>query len=234
MTGHEAVFAEPDEPHYVTIGSVLRRVTSTSVVWGTGSFGTEPGSQVNKEATYTAVRGPLTRARMKHYGMTPPQVYGDPALLVPLYHRPTVPITHEIGVIVRWSEREWASAEVGPGVRLIDYASDDVEGIIEQMLSCRRLISSSLHGLIVADAYGIPNAWLASDSPKGGEFKFHDYFASVRKHRYPHDYDLAAQPLTVAELRRRFTFSPEPIDFNYRLLLDACPFLTRDRGRPRR
>jgi|GEM_PF-300722 pyruvyltransferase len=230
MTGRPAVVANRKKPHYVVIGSIISQSTDQSIIWGTGSYGTEGEEEVAKKARYTAVRGPLTRAKLsaaRGFGIAVPEVYGDPALLLPLYYRPEVPVTHKYGMVVRWSERKWANSTYGPGVKLIDFSRSDVEAVVRELLSCRKIITSSLHGLVVADAYGIPNAWLASSSPRGGVFKYYDYFASVNKFRRPHKFDPSDQPVTVERLRKSFTFSGEPIEFDHRALLDAAPFLRR-------
>lgn len=230
MTGRKVAVADRQQPHYVVIGSIINQATSASVVWGTGTYGTEGKDEVSPDARYTAVRGPLTRAKLgasKGFGIDVPEVYGDPALLLPLYYLPDVPITHEYGVVVRWSERRWAKATFGPDVKLIDFARRDVQAVVRELLSCRRIVTSSLHGLIVADAYGIPNAWLASGSPRGGVFKFYDYFASVDKFRNPQSFDLTAAPVTRQRLRDELTFSGEAIRYDYRPLLESSPFLRR-------
>ncbi|MFC8598557.1 polysaccharide pyruvyl transferase family protein [Isoptericola sp. NPDC057191] len=230
MTGREVVVANRKKLHYVVIGSIINQATSKSIVWGSGTYGTEGKAEVSPLAHYTAVRGPLTRAKLgAHlgFGIDVPEVYGDPALLLPLYYMPEVPVTHEYGVVVRWSERRWAEADFGPGVKMIDFARSDVEAVVRELLSCKRIVTSSLHGLIVADAYGIPNAWLASDSPRGGVYKFYDYFASVGKFRQPQTLDLAEGTVTKERLRDSLQFSGEAISFDYRPLLDASPFLRR-------
>ena len=52
--------------------------------------------------------------------------------------------------------------------------------VINLISRCKRLISQSLHGLIVADAFGVPNIWLEpSSNIIGGQFKFLDYFSTV-------------------------------------------------------
>ncbi|MCK9795022.1 LicD family protein [Isoptericola sp. 4D.3] len=237
MTGREVVVADRKKPHYVVIGSIINQATARSVVWGSGTYGTEGKDEVSPRARYTAVRGPLTRAKLgahKGFGIQVPEVYGDPALLLPLYYMPEVPITHEYGVVVRWSERRWAKATFGPGVKMIDFARSDVESVVRELLSCRRIVTSSLHGLIVADAYGIPNAWLASDSPRGGVYKFYDYFASVEKFRNPQSFDLTGGPVTKERLRDGLTFDGDAIRYDYRPLLDASPFLRRKKGARRR
>jgi pyruvyltransferase len=224
MTGREVVAAHPERPHYLAIGSVLNHSTPQSVVWGTGSFGVEPAQRLSSEATYTAVRGPLSRARLVERRIACPEVYGDPALLAPAYFAPPVRKTHEYGVVARWSERRWHAAQLGPGVRLIDLGTDDVEGVIEAILSCRRVVTGSLHGLIIADAYGIPSAWVRSQKVRGGPFKFFDYFATVGKLRMFQDLDTSV-PITTSRLRSSLVFDGRPIDFDYRALLDACPLL---------
>lgn len=233
MTGKKVVVADRKQPHYVVIGSIINQATAKSIVWGSGTYGTEGKDEVSPKAHYAAVRGPLTRAKLgasRGFGIRVPEVYGDPALLLPLYYQPEVPITHEYGVVVRWSERRWAKATFGPGVKMIDFARTDVEAVIRELLSCRRIVTSSLHGLIVADAYGIPNAWLASGSPRGGVYKFYDYFASVNKFRNPQALDLNAAPVTQERLRESLRFDGEAIEYDYRPLLDASPFLRRKKS----
>ena len=229
MTGREVVWSER-RPHYVAIGSVLKGSNPLSTVWGAGSFGVENGAHFSTEATYTAVRGPLTRARLLARKIPCPEVHGDPALLAPAYFAPKVRKTHKFGIVTRWQDRQWDNAEIGPGVRLIDLRTSDVEGVIKAMLSCHRVVSSALHGLIIADAYGIPSAWIRSTTTYGGPFKFFDYFASVGKFRTCQEIDMSF-PLTAKRLRDSLVFDGRPIDFDHSALLDACPFLERaDRG----
>ena len=230
MTGCEVRVAERSKPHYMVIGSVVSQSTDQTIIWGAGAYGTEGKGEVAAGATYTAVRGPLTQAKLsasKGFGIDTPEVYGDPTLLLPLYFTPEVPIRYEYGVVVRWNERQWANATYGDGVKLIDLANEDIESVIRDFLSCRRIITSSLAGMVVADAYGIPSAWIASRSPRGGVFKYYDYFASVNAFRVPHEFEPTAGPVTVDRLRDGFTFSDATIDFDYRALLDASPLLRR-------
>jgi pyruvyltransferase len=227
------VYAPTRKPSFVAVGSVVTRARNDSTVWGSGSFGSERRSLFAGGATYRAVRGPLTRSRLRDVGIECPRVYGDPALLVPLYFWPEVEKTHDVGVIIRHSEHLWRGTDTDESVRIIDFGSDDIEQVTREILSCRRIVSSSLHGLVIADAYGIPNAWLGADGevggsrPNGGEFKYLDYFASVGKLRKPHYLDLRSVGLTVPSIDRSFEFDDRPIDFDFDALLGACPFVRR-------
>ncbi len=232
MTGSAVQAAKGSRPHFVTVGSIIGRSTAESVVWGSGSFGSERNSAFPPKARYTAVRGPLTRSRLMDLGMDCPEVYGDPALLAPMYFAPEVPVTHRIGVIVRHSENRWRQLDLGDGVTLIDFSTEDVDGTIRQILACEQILSSSLHGLVIADAYDIPNAWLASDRslggsrPNGGEYKYLDYFASVEKLRRPVTVELW-NGMTAGDLENQVGFDDRPTRWDPEPLLDACPFMVR-------
>lgn len=169
IAGRPVSFASRRSPaSMVAIGSVVTRARAGSLVWGSGSFGSERRSLFNSGARYQAVRGPLTRSKLLDVGIECPRIYGDPALLVPLYFWPAVEKTHDVGVVVRHSEQRWKTVEETTSARIIDFGSMEIEETLRAILSCRRIVSSSLHGLIIADAYGIPNAWLGSERSTGG------------------------------------------------------------------
>ena len=67
-------------------------------------------------------------------------------------------------------------------IKVINLINTNIESVINDILSCEKTISSSLHGLIVSDAYNIPNTWVKFDNNiKGDDTKFHDYFKSVNR-----------------------------------------------------
>lgn len=224
MTGKKTVWVEQDEPHYMVVGSIMGRVSPSTIVWGVGSFGTETPQLLRREPKYLAVRGPLTRAKLASEYIPCPRIYGDPALLAPDYFNPKIKKEYEIGVVLRWSENKRKQQFNIPGVLLIDMLSDDIEGVIIQMLKCKKIIATSLHGLILADAYNIPNSWLAAKTGKGREFKFWDYFISVNKLRKPHVFEFDDPNLTMKDLEKAFEFDGRPIEIDLDALRAANPF----------
>jgi pyruvyltransferase len=79
---------------------------------------------------------------------------------------------------------------------MIDPRTKDSVYVANQIKECRHLYSASLHGLIVADALGIPNTWVVSKKHaihSTAEIKFLDYFLSVQRPYVP--------PITFHELR---------------------------------
>ena len=72
-----------------------------------------------------------------------------------------------------------ALAESDPAFDLIDPRAGAAE-VCRRIASCAHVFASSLHGLIVADSYGIGSTWV---EPRGqGRLKFVDYAASVGRY----------------------------------------------------
>lgn len=166
----------------LAIGSWLHYAREGTHIWGTG-LRTDPPQENDAKHDYKslkvhAVRGPLTRDFLLRRGIWCPPVYGDPALLLPNLYQPKrdprlagrVALLPHCGSVQKYT---------GLGeFHVISPITSDVEDVINQLVSCSAVVAQSLHGLIVADAYGIPNVWL-QDLPAEGDFKFRDYFAAV-------------------------------------------------------
>lgn len=57
--------------------------------------------------------------------------------------------------------------------------------VIGRISECETILSSAMHGLIVADSFGIPNMRVvASESLMGGDYKFKDYYSVFSRERY--------------------------------------------------
>ena len=68
---------------------------------------------------------------------------------------------------------------------MIDVTHDPGE-VIAAIAECEVVVSSSLHGLVVADSFDIPNHWVTCDIPLfGGTWKFDDYFAAFGLTKVP-------------------------------------------------
>ncbi len=103
---------------------------------------------------------------------------GDPALLLPLFFPQQKKDLYDVGVILHYVDVESdciKNIKISSKVIFIDIRAAP-DKIIEMVCSCSCILSSSLHGLIVADAYGIPNQRIIlSDMIIGGDYKFDDY-----------------------------------------------------------
>jgi len=155
----------------LAVGSVMSALRRNDFVWGTGCIRNKkivarPGVK------FLAVRGPRTRALISNAVV--PEVYGDPALLLPLIYNPKIEKKYKVGILPHYVDKK--IAPVKEGEHFIDIQTN-WKNVIDEILSCEKIISSSLHGIIIAEAYGIPAVWSKySDNIIGGEFKFQDYF----------------------------------------------------------
>lgn len=103
--------------------------------------------------------------------------YGDPALTLPLIYTPRTLKRTEYGIVPHLHDLQNIKSSF-PNERIINL-SGEVERIIDEINSCGYIISTSLHGIIVAHAYGIPAIWVKEGYIYTDGIKFKDYFASV-------------------------------------------------------
>ena len=210
----------------ICIGSVIDRCNERSLIWGAGAI-SDNIVMHHIPKHICAVRGPLTRGRLLALGIDCPDVYGDPALLLPLIYTSQTEKKYKYGFIPHYIDYDLSHVvkfrEEHPDILFIKFEGyTSWYNVIDQINSCEKIISSSLHGLIVSDAYGIPNVRiLLSDNIVGGDFKFKDYFGGVkRKYREPVD---CRKKIEIEKIRDEFIYF-ERIKFDPQKLLQAFPY----------
>jgi hypothetical protein len=172
------------EKNYMAIGSILNYANEKSYIWGSGII--DRKHSVICDQVF-AVRGPLTRARLLDLEINCPEIYGDPALLLPEYYNPKIKKKVKIGIVPHMVDYRRAQDKFleNSEIRIINLATSNIENTTRSILECEAIISSSLHGLIVAHAYNIPAVWVKfSNDLYGDDIKFYDYLASVKLKDY--------------------------------------------------
>ena len=158
-------------------------------IWGYGARYTKP-VPLPDGVKFLAVRGPKTRAL---YPDVCPEIYGDPAILMPKIYKPMqLSRKYSVGIIPHYIDMPLFKDKKfldDPSVLLIDVTQPYLD-TIDQINACDMIISTSLHGCIVSEAYGKPVAWLSvSDRILGANFKFNDYLqGSGRDETEPNKY----------------------------------------------
>lgn len=133
-----------------------------------------------KTATILSVRGPLS-AR----GIPGSFTLGDPGILADELVGQQEK-RWDLGIVPHWQDDALAGrfVQLIPKSNTVKVIRPDTDAltVLKQIGSCRRIVTSSLHGMIVADAFGIPRR--VEICPKmdkdGGDFKFRDYSASIQ------------------------------------------------------
>lgn len=170
--------------HFLVIGSILPNANKNSIVWGSGIISRQDEFP---KATFIAVRGPRSRQRILELGYKCPEVYGDPAILLPKFYSPKVEKEYDIGIIPHYVDYDQVVKLYGnvEGINIINLLTNDIEETTNNILKCKHIISSSLHGVIVSHSYKIPAVWVKfSDKLFGDNVKFTDYFESVKLNSY--------------------------------------------------
>ena len=202
-------------------------------VWGSGLID-DAVKNVNSNFMFRLVRGKITRGVLPEKYQNVP--VGDPGLLCNLMYTNKIEKTDKIGVIPHFRD-EYSHylndvIKKHPEIFKIIPVGQPPEEVADEIKSCRLILSSSLHGLIVADSFGVPNIHLVlSDnllSPnhlRGGEYKFRDYFSGVGREYSnvnPHRDDLLDESLLNSVIEK---YTPvDNLEGIQKSLIDAFPY----------
>lgn len=218
--------------NHMCIGSIVDYLTNNqTIIWGSGAIGFNSKMKGTPKKVY-AVRGPKTRDYLLGQGVDCPEVYGDPALLLPHIYTSAQKKRYKIGLIPHIVDLKNSfltdfKKKIGEDCVIIDFAHYvNWRDVVDTINQCEIIASSSLHGLIISDAYEIPNVWIKlSDMIIGEGFKYYDYFLGVGR--------ACADPICF--VNRELNYEDilisakkwTPIKFDSRKLLKACPFLVQ-------
>jgi len=169
---------EFDNKNYNTIcvGSIGNKATNKCLVLGSGvAWG---NIKLNPNAIWTFVRGPRTRQLVLNSGGNCPKIYGDPALLLPIFCDESKK-KYDLGIVPHYKEYQQVK-KMYPKHRVINLNNPNPLEVAKEITECRKIISSSLHGIICSHAYNIPCAWVKfSDIIIGDNTKYQDHYESI-------------------------------------------------------
>lgn len=210
----------------LAIGSIIKFAQAGTHVWGSGT--PRMTDKLNPAAIYHAVRGPLTRELVLKSGGQCPEVYGDAAWFLPrLYQPKKIERKYKLGLIRHYAnDDELFTNDDVKVISVVRAGYAGIEQFIDELHECDAILTTSLHGLIVSHAYGIPARWCevpdAAKGISGDGTKYHDYMLSVGLNPEP-PYLLSKG--TVVTLEHRFEANRLPrrqIDLH--ALAAAAPF----------
>lgn len=220
----KALPANMGYPGYLFVGSIIEWAKGNEIeICGSGFI--NRGELQFKPKKIHFVRGPLTRKRFLDKNIFCPEIYGDPALLFPKFYNPTIDKKYELGIIphrYHYNSPLINQFKNVSGIKIINIDRQDIGsyGFINEVLECEAIVSTSLHGLIIADAYNIPTGWIHISNLIGGWFKFTDYLMSINED------DLKpliiTKTITKSDLLGKTKLKDIPINLD--LLLKTIPF----------
>ncbi|UJR14336.1 hypothetical protein I4U23_001332 [Adineta vaga] len=172
----------------LAIGSIFQFACKHDVIWGSGilnptKFPFFNNSRLINTIDIRAVRGPRTRnALIAKYNIDVPEIYGDPALLLPFYlksYKKSVKSIIPILLILHYKDAKQRRihSELKKIVTVDAFLPWEI--LLKMILQSEFVISTSLHGLIVSEAFGIQARFLKSSLIN--VFQFHDYYEGTNR-----------------------------------------------------
>ncbi|WP_229872573.1 polysaccharide pyruvyl transferase family protein [Promicromonospora soli] len=187
--------------------------SDADVIWGSGVNPAVRAARHRFTALdVRAVRGPRTHAFLADRGQDVPAVYGDPALLLPdlfpVLARWSVTKTHALTVVPNlhdWDRLKGHPRAVSPRSGLWH--------VLRTIAQSERVIASSLHGVVVAEALGIQATLLGGHEKP---FKYQDYYEGTGR-------PMPTLAATIDEALRRPAETPDLSGWNGDALYRAFP-----------
>lgn len=247
------------------VGTIAQNLKGGDVsVWGTGSsrylnptqdgerqlFRPDPKSIYRVHAT----RGPVSRAILGEENAVGPAVFGDPVWALPRFYNPKLEKKWELGVIVHLSdltdraldtlpreayERYHIPAEFEGSVHIINtltpISAQGLRDKLDEILSCKRLVSTSLHGMVFAESYGIPCLYFSPrgqpeglierklDPDDGYDLRITDLYQGVGRSAIPVYVQRRNKRTDWAHLIWAIDLAWRPVEFDVDPLIDALP-----------
>lgn len=183
---------------FVSVGTLLQNTPEdfSGIILGTGM---DDVRKTFKKARILGVRGYLTKNNL---GIKGDIVLGDPGLLVSFVYPKSVTKIYDLGIVPHFVDKKdpilslWKK-RFAERVTIIDVQRKSAE-VISDIKQCKNVISSSLHGLVTADAFGIPNIM----------YVIRRNIAQCHDHKYRDYYSAMGRDLDLIEVD-----GTEPIDF---------------------
>lgn len=172
--------------HLCAVGSVITAGAQDATIWGSGILNPKLLYRVKgRKLDVRAVRGPVTRALLMEYGYRVPAVYGDPAVFMPDIYQPRIEKkTHRYGFVIHkdGSTRLRDITCLRESHKFIEIKTEDYRHFIDELVSVECVVSTSLHGVILAEAYGVPAILMM---PECDFMKYEDWYEATGRSAYP-------------------------------------------------
>ena len=172
--------------HLYAIGSIVFYGFQKATIWGSGLLHEAPSYRrpFLYHLDIRAVRGPLTRQALMKNGFYVPEIYGDPAILLPRYYNPQNMKKDERKYIAIKHKNSVENVEESNAVNIL---TNDWKATVDKIANAKLVLSGSLHGIIIAEAYGVPAILVKSlmDPQDTDLFKYKDWYYSTGRQNFP-------------------------------------------------
>jgi pyruvyltransferase len=207
----------PKQKKLLAIGSIFFFARNGDVIWGSGINGKtlNQNDYVFTDLDVRSVRGPKTREFLwENFGIVAPEIYGDPALLFPYFFpefKKSASPQYDYIIIPHYKDKKLFPKSNDPH---IIYPTDPWNEVIEKILNSRFVISGSLHGIVLAESYGIPARYLRVTEAEN-IFKYQDYYLGTGRAHFEYATSVEEALMMGGE---------EPFSCDLQKIYEAFPF----------
>lgn len=193
--------------HLLTIGSVLGMGKFDAVVWGSGFHMIQNVLSMQKFRCFIkldirAVRGPVTRQLLENLGYDcSTAAMGDPAIIMPLIYKPNrTEKKYDYSIVEHFKTKNKLSEQ--SQFHHISVKTSDYKKFIDELIASKVVISSSLHGIILAETYGVPAIFMNPNHQMDQQLmKYLDWYYSTGRDNI----------ITAHSVEEALTMKPMPL-----------------------
>ena len=223
-------FTLRDNPFVAMAERISGFLFPTVTIWGTGfvCYKQKDTPFYRRNMKFAAVRGELSKKRVENIlGRKMDIPTGDAGILASYLLPEPVEKKYSVGIIAHYKEQDEPIFQqlmnAYPNSLFIDVRQTP-DAVIHQIASCECIISSSLHGLIIADSLNIPNIHIkVSDKLLGDGFKFDDYYSAYGLEHPMLDLNKEDMP-TLEWVKAHYPITKEMVDTMKQDMIQAFPF----------
>lgn len=179
ISGRRVIKSNGYGNHILGVGSVLHLANRNSIIIGSGFISEKKAKKISRAKKVISLRGQLS---YQESGLKVDEIYGDLAVLTSLLYPKVKTYEFALGIVPHYVDYEEINLRFREDrtINVIDIRAGHNE-FLNELNSCKMILSSSLHGLIAADSYNIPNVWIEPQGEIiGGKFKYIDYYTSTK------------------------------------------------------
>ena len=166
---------------FLTIGSIIHFANDNDHIWGSGINGKVKSNLTFNNLNIHSVRGPLTKDILTKKGLKVPEIYGDPGILFGYFfpEYKNLKKKRKYLFIPNYNDKNFYKNNLGIKVTLPIYP---LKIILKDIAESEIIITSSLHGIVLADSLDIDCIILKSYSED--QFKYKDYLFGTGRDKF--------------------------------------------------
>lgn len=199
-------------------------------IWGTGfvRYKDQDTKFYKRKMQFCAVRGELSKKRVENLlGRSINIPTGDAGILASYLLKSKPEKKYDVGIIAHYKEQSDPAFKMlcqkFPNSTFIN-VRDEPYKVTEEISKCNVILSSSLHGLIIADSLRIPNRHIVvTNNLLGDGYKFDDYYSAYGIEHYYTNIN-SDEIQSLKDVCDQYRITDEMVEQKKKSMIESFPF----------